>query len=131
LGRFQQFQMGQAMTQAASNPAGGGAADGMGMGMGFAMAHQMAQQFGGGAGAGAGAPPPPPSAALFHVTKDGQTFGPFGAAQLAEQVRLGQLNRQTLVWSAGMAGWTEAGQVAALAVLFGPPAPPPPPPAAT
>jgi hypothetical protein len=30
-----------------------------------------------------------------------------------------------------MAGWTKAGQVAELAVLFGPPAPPPPPPAAT
>ena len=39
---FQQFQMGQAMTAAATNPAGGGAAEGMGLGMGLAMANRMA-----------------------------------------------------------------------------------------
>ena len=41
LNRFQQFQMGKAMTEAASNPAGGGASDGLGLGLGFAMANQM------------------------------------------------------------------------------------------
>ena len=42
MNRFQQFQMGQAMTAAANNPSGGGAAEGMGLGMGFAMANRMA-----------------------------------------------------------------------------------------
>ena len=61
--RFQQYQMGQAMTAAAENPSGGGAAEGMGLGMGFAMANQMM----GGMPMGAGAPqqpsaPPPPAA---------------------------------------------------------------------
>ncbi len=57
--RFQQFQMGNAMTAAAENPSGGGAADGMGLGMGFAMANRMINQPGG-ASSGASPPPPPP-----------------------------------------------------------------------
>ena len=40
IGRYQQFQMAEAMTEAAANP-GGGAGEGMGLGMGFAMANQM------------------------------------------------------------------------------------------
>ncbi|MGE0141880.1 MAG: SPFH domain-containing protein [Planctomycetota bacterium] len=120
LGRFQQYQMGQAMTQAASNPAGGGS-EGLGMGMGFAMANQMVRGFGGG---GSAAPPPPPSLS-FHVAQGGQAVGPFDLAQLSQMVRNGQLRADTLVWSAGMAGWTPANQVSALSALFGPAAPPP------
>lgn len=123
MGRFQQYQMGQAMTAAAANPAGGGAADGMGLGMGFAMAQQIAQ---GGIGGGAAAvPPPPPPAAAWHVAEAGRASGPFAMNQLASEVQAGRLTAATLVWSAGMAGWMPAGQVAALAGLFGPPAPPP------
>ncbi len=126
MGKFQQYQMGQAMTQAASNPAGGGAADGMGLGMGLAMANQMMGAGGmGGAAAHAAPPPPPPTA--YHVAVNGQTAGPFGPQQLQSQVAAGQLTRDTLVWCAGMAGWTAAGQVPQLAGLFGPPPPPPPP----
>ncbi len=135
LGRFQQYQMGQAMTTAAANPSGGGAAEGMGLGMGFAMASQMMQGMQGMQGgpqpqAGpAGAAPPPPPQALFHVTAGGATFGPFTVAQLGQQVAAGQMGAATLVWSAGMAGWAAASQVPQLAPLFAaPPAPPPPPP---
>jgi hypothetical protein len=111
------------MTAAAANPAGGGAADGMGLGMGFAMAQQIAQ---GGIGGGAAAvPPPPPPAAAWHVAEAGRASGPFAMNQLASEVQAGRLTAATLVWSAGMAGWMPAGQVAALAGLFGPPAPPP------
>ncbi len=42
MNKFQQFQMGQALTAAANNPAGGGATEGMGLGLGFAMANRMA-----------------------------------------------------------------------------------------
>ena len=130
--RYQQYQMGQAMTQAASNPSGGGAAEGMGMGMGFAMANQMVQgmQGAGGAapfgGGGAAPPPPPGTGPVFHVTSGGQTFGPFNSQQLAGQVAAGQLSPQSLVWAPGMGAWTAAGQVPQLAGLFQQ-APPPPP----
>jgi membrane protease subunit (stomatin/prohibitin family) len=126
--RYQQFQMAQAVTQAAANPGGGGAATGVGLGVGFAMANQVAQGLGLGAQPGAAPPPPPAAAASWHVTENGQSLGPFNLQQLQQGIQQGQVNAQTLVWSAGMAGWTPAGQVPQLAGLFGPPAPPPPPP---
>ena len=130
MNRFQQFQMGQAMAEAAGNPAGGGAADGMGLGMGFAMANQMMHGMGA-AGAPAMAPtappPPPPVATVWHVAKDGQSIGPLTMAQLQAMATDGRLSRDSLVWCAGMAGWTAAGQTPQLTALFGAPPPPPPP----
>ena len=57
MNRYQQYQMGTAMTAAAENPAGGGAADGLGLGIGLAMANRMvpgAAPAGGAAAAGYG-----------------------------------------------------------------------------
>jgi membrane protease subunit (stomatin/prohibitin family) len=128
--RYQQFQIGNAITQAAQNPGGGAAATGVGLGVGFAMANQVAQglNFGGGAQPPAAPPPPPPpTASSWHITQNGQSLGPFDQQQLAQGVQQGQVNAQTLVWSAGMTAWTPAGQVPQLASLFGPPPPPPPP----
>ncbi len=137
LDRFQQYQMGKAMTEAAANPAGGGAAEGMGLGMGFAMANQMMR---GPAMAGAGVPgygapaaapgaaPPPLPAVLWHLAEQGQTLGPFAPAQLAELATQGRLRPDSLVWRTGMAGWVPAAQVPELAALLGPPPPPPPAP---
>jgi membrane protease subunit (stomatin/prohibitin family) len=45
MNKFQQYQMGEAMTVAAANPSGGAGA-GVGLGMGFGMANQMAQNLG-------------------------------------------------------------------------------------
>jgi hypothetical protein len=131
LGRYQQFQMANALTAAANSSAGGAASEGLGIGLGIGMAGQMLRAFGQDAGAGmAGVapppPPPPPGGALWHVTANGQTSGPLSLAQLAQAAQQGQLNAGTLVWSAGMAAWTAAGQVPQLAHLFGPPPPPPP-----
>src|SRR5690606_3341284 len=84
MGRFQQFQMGKAMTAAAENPGGGGAAEGMGLGMGFAMANQM--MGGMGQAAGQAAPPPVPAAA-WHIAVNGQTQGPFTASQMADGIK--------------------------------------------
>jgi len=127
LGKFQQYQMGQAMTAAAENPAGGGAAAGMGLGMGMAMAGRMMQPgMFPGSPAGGMAPPAPP--AQWHVAVNGQTQGPYGADQLAAGIAAGQVNASTLVWTAGMTNWMAAGQVPQLAGAFGPPAPPPAPP---
>ena len=132
MGRFQQYQMGKAVTEAASNPAGGGAAEGMGLGVGFAMAQQvMNQQMAaqGAAGApvgGVALPPPPPAApvAIWYLVDAGRTVGPFTAVQLAEMVAQGQLTRESMVWRAGFAGWQSAEQTPEVVSLFGPPPPP-------
>lgn len=130
LNKFQQFQTGQAIREAASNPGGGGAAEGLGMGLGFGMANQMLRNQ---AGVGAGgspvlAPPPPlPGAQPWHVALNGAAQGPFLPAQLQQAIAAGQVTRETLVWTAGMAEWQPAGQVPALAGSF---VAPPPMPAA-
>ncbi len=120
LNRFQQYQMGEAMTTAAANPAGGGAADGLGLGMGLAMANRMMP---GAVGMGGMAPPAPPSAG-WYVAVNGQTLGPYTLDQLP-----GIIKANSHVWTAGMAGWSMASQVPQLAAFFQAPPPPPPAPA--
>ncbi|MBK0400624.1 SPFH domain-containing protein [Limibaculum sp. M0105] len=135
LTKYAQFQAAEAMRAAAENPAQGGAMGAaIGAGMGVAMGSQMTA---GPWGAipqqppVAAAPPPPPPApeTVWHIAENGQTTGPFSRADLGRMVAEGRFQRQTLVWSAGMEGWTAAGDVAALAQLFtiAPPPPPPPP----
>ncbi len=132
MNKFQQFQMGKAVLEAAQNPSGGGAGQGLGLGMGFAMANRMVQSPGmtapGAMPASAPAvPPPPPVAAAWHVAVNGQTTGPFTVQQVAQQIAGGQLTKATTVWSAGMAGWLPAGDVSQLTSAFGSVPPPPPP----
>ncbi|MGV3485259.1 MAG: SPFH domain-containing protein [Planctomycetaceae bacterium] len=127
--RFQQYQMGQAMTTAAGAPGGGGAAEGMGLGIGLAMANRMMPMGGQPGGGGPGMPPPPPASA-WHVAANGQTQGPFSLEQMAAGIASGQLKRESMVWTAGMQSWQPVDQVAALAgYLTASPPPPPPPPA--
>ncbi len=126
MNRYQQYQLGTAIPVAAANPAGGLAGAGVGLGMGMAFAG-----IGTGGAVGAGkAPlaviPPTPEAAIemWHVTSGGQTFGPYSTAQLGQAVHAGQLSGQSLVWTAGMAGWLPIQQVPRLVGLFAPPPPP-------
>ena len=130
LQQYTQFQAAEAMEAAAANP-GGGAAEGMGLGMGFAMANQMVNQMGPAQQAAGApqsdAPPPLPGAAEFHVAIDGKQQGPFGTDMLKSYVTAGKLTRDTLVWKKGMANWTKAGEVHALADLFDEVPPPLPP----
>ena len=128
MNKFQQFQMGQAMTAAANNPSGG-AGEGMGLGMGFAMANQMAQNFnraGAAPGMAGGAVPPPLPGEAWHIAVGGQTQGPFTVAQVSEGISAGQVNAATLIWSAGIGNWTPAGQVPQFASRLSVPPPPPP-----
>jgi hypothetical protein len=132
LARYQQYQMGSAILAAAQNPSSG-AGQGLGLGAGFALAQQMVQnQVAAPAHApGAPAPPPPPGPAggpLFHVSRNGQTEGPFPLAELGAAISAGRLGAATLVWSPGMAAWLPASQVPALAAYCNMPPPPPPPP---
>jgi hypothetical protein len=101
--------------------------------MGMMMGAQMgAGPWGAPAAAPAAAPPAPPpipAAVQWHVAENGATQGPFDLAGLQALVAQGRLGGATLVWSAGMAGWTPAAEVAALAGLLAAVPPPPPPPA--
>lgn len=130
MGRYQQFATADAMRSAADNPEGGGAmGDMLGMGMGLAMANQMAGTMGDAAGGTqAGGPPSAPSGGpTFHVDLgNGQQGGPFTVAQLQQAAAQGQLVPTTMVWAAGMAGWSPAEEVPALAGIFQSPPPPPP-----
>jgi hypothetical protein len=95
------------------------------------MASQMGQVLNqpgqGQAGASAGGPPPLPKGAQYFVALDGKQAGPFGAEALKEQIAAGRLTRDTLVWAEGMAEWTAASDVDAVAKLFGAVPPPIPP----
>jgi len=120
LNRFQQYQVGKSLPGMSSG--GGAAGDAMGMGVGFAMAQQMARGLGGAVPSG-GAPPPPP-APTWHVAEAGASHGPLGAAELDAAIAAGRVRGDTLVWTAGMAGWAPAASIAALAGRFAPPPPP-------
>src|SRR5688572_13570249 len=126
MSRYQQYQMGSALLAAAQNPAAG-ANQGLGIGAGLAFAQQLVQTpMAAPAAAGVPAPPPPPAAPVFHVSRNGQSEGPFSLADLGAAIAQGRVAPTTYVWSAGMAAWTPASQVPALAAYFGPPPPPPP-----
>lgn len=138
LDQYTQFQAANALQDAARNP-GGGAAEGIGLGMGMAMGQRMAQAMGGQPAAApapaqaptaqpAAAPPPLPGAgAPWFLGVGGQQLGPFDLGGLAGEVAAGRLTANTLVWRAGMAAWTAAGQVPELAGVL-PQLPPPLPP---
>jgi hypothetical protein len=63
-------------------------------------------------------PPPPPPAPVWHIAENGQTFGPYTAAQLTQIAGEGRLRPETLVWTAGMESWLPAQQVPTLTPLL-------------
>ncbi|MDF1717505.1 MAG: SPFH domain-containing protein [Antarcticimicrobium sp.] len=133
LGKFTQYSAAEAMTAAASNPAGGGMAAGLGAGMGMAMAQNMARPGPWGAApqpqqqAAAPVPPPPPVEHVWHIAENGETRGPFSRADMGRMATSGELKRATHVWTAGQDGWKLAEDVQELAQLFTILPPPPPP----
>ena len=129
LAAYTQFNIANSIPDAAKNP-GGLAAAGAGLGMGMAMAAPISQAMTGQQQAGAaavGTPPPIPGAATYFVAIEGKQTGPFDMQTLSSQASAGRLTQQTLVWTQGMAQWTPAGQVAALASIFASVPPPLPP----
>ena len=127
LGAYAQFQAANAMEKSAENPNGGGlGAAGMGLGMGAAMMGQMGSvfqpnQFNGNNpnGNNTGAVPPPlPNAVQYFVAIDGKQAGPFDMEQLQQMAQSSSLQRQTMVWKAGMSGWAAAETVGELASIF-------------
>lgn len=125
--KYQQYQFGTAMADAAQNPGGG--SDGLGLGMGLAMAGRMMNMPGVMGAPAAGMAPPPPPAGVWHVAVNGQTQGPYGSDQVRQGIATGQVTPQTLLWSPQLSGWTAAGQLPEFSGSFAPAVPPPPPPA--
>ena len=131
LNKYMKFQAAESLT--AEGEAGGAAATGAGMGMGLAMAQQMAAAFspaGAASPAAAAAPPPLPSEPSYYIAVNGTQTGPFQGHALHDEIAAGRLHRDALVWAAGMAAWTKASDVPAIARLFDvapPPVPQAPP----
>ena len=106
LQKYTQFQIANAIGDAAKNPGGLGAL-GASVGLGAAVAQQMAGTM--------SAPPPLPHGWMVDV--DGKQSGPYEADRLPALVAGGQLARQTLVWKPGMPDW-KAAETTELAALF-------------
>ncbi|MBW3085213.1 hypothetical protein KEM60_01410 [Austwickia sp. TVS 96-490-7B] len=130
LDNYVKYQGGQALESAAENP-GGGMGSTVGMGMGMGMGQAMADAMRPAAPAPApsapaapapGGPPPLPVQEQWYAGVDGQQVGPMGRSELMDRLRTGQYPGSTLVWRAGMAAWTAAGEVAELTDPNRPPA---------
>lgn len=118
LATFTQFNVADSIPDAAKNP-GGLAAAGAGLGMAMGMAAPLAQALSGHAQGGTSETPPPiPGVPTYFVAVEGKQTGPFDTQALASQASAGRLTPHTLVWTQGMAQWTPAGQVPALAPIF-------------
>jgi membrane protease subunit (stomatin/prohibitin family) len=128
LAAYTQFNIANSIPDAAKNP-GGLAAAGAGIGMGMAMAVPIGQAMTGqqATGSAVATPPPIPGAATYFVAVEGKQAGPYDMQTLVSQAAAGRLTQQTLVWTQGMAQWTQAGQVPALAGIFANVPPPLPP----
>ena len=129
LGRYQQYQLGNALGQPGGpgGGPGGGLGEGLGLGLGFQMANQLARssQAGGPPPAAAPpAPPPLPGAAMWHVAANGQKRGPIPQPQLEHAVRSGQVGPDALVWTAGMPVWESVARTPAFASQLGSSPPP-------
>uniref|UniRef100_UPI0005254158 SPFH domain-containing protein n=1 Tax=Catenuloplanes japonicus TaxID=33876 RepID=UPI0005254158 len=116
LDQYTKFQAAESMRDAANTP--GGSASDLALGM------VAAQQVSAALNKPAGPPPLPGTAAEWFVGVGGQQQGPFDLAGLG---RVDGITRETLVWKAGMAAWTPAGQVPELAPVFANVPPPLPP----
>lgn len=128
---YAQYETASSIRDAANNP-GGAAGAGVGLGAGVAMGAQMMNALGGAMGGAAGAggapaggpPPLPPGNRTYHVAVGQNQTGPFTVAMLQQQIANGNLTRDSLVWSAGMAQWSKASEVPEVAALFASTPPP-------
>jgi len=124
MNEYMQLQAGEAMVKGAENTGGMG-----GIGSQIAAGQimgQMVQNMGQQQQAPQGSPPPIPQGKTFHVAVGGQQQGPFDMAALQGMAASGQLTRDTLVWSNGMANWVKAGEVPDFDEVFGAVPPPMP-----
>ena len=63
----------------------------------------------------------------WHLSKDGEKFGPYSSQDLADLGKDGRISADVLVWREGMEKWQPASKVKGLQVTPVAPAPPPTP----
>ncbi len=112
-----------------------GAGMGLGMGIGAAFNAQISniagQAMGSSVAPAQSCPLPPPGAApavSFHLSINGQQYGPYDTNALRQMAANRQITPDTYVWRSGMPQWLQASQCPELATLFAPPQTPPAPP---
>ena len=134
LDKLTKFKTAKAIEAAAANE-GGTAGAGMGMGMGCVLAQQMGgmmnpqmgqqqvQQQQGGV-----MPPPMPTAVQYFYALNGAQAGPVSIEQLKGLFANRTINKDTLIWKAGLSEWTKLQEVEELKSFLGGNTPPPLPP---
>ncbi len=136
LDKLTKFKTAKAIEAAAANE-GGTAGAGMGMGMGFVLAQQMGgmmnpqmgqQQMQQQQPQGGMMPPPMPAAVQYFYAANGTQAGPVSFEQLQSLFASRTVNKDTLVWKAGLAEWTPLQQIEELKSFLGGNTPPPLPP---
>lgn len=136
LDKLTKFKTAKAIEAAAANE-GGTAGAGMGMGMGFVLAQQMGgmmnpqmgqQQMQQQQPQGGMIPPPMPAAVQYFYAANGQQNGPVSFEQLQSLFASRTVNKDTLVWKAGLAEWIPLQQIEELKSFLGGNTPPPLPP---
>lgn len=123
LGRdIYQFDRSMEVLKTAAANEGGGAGlmqAGVGLAVGAGIGQQMTQQSGIlQTKLPPGATPPLPTVVKFHVAVGGQDIGETELEAIKKLVAEGKVNRSTLVWRDGMAGWQAAESQAELKGLF-------------
>lgn len=133
LDKLTKFKTAKAIEAAAANE-GGTAGAGMGMGMGFVLAQQMGgmmnpqmgqQQMQQQQQQGGMMPPPMPAAVQYFYAANGTQAGPVSFEQLQSLFASRTVNKDTLVWKAGLAAWTPLQQIEELKSFLGGNTPPP------
>jgi membrane protease subunit (stomatin/prohibitin family) len=136
LDKLTKFKTAKAIEAAAANE-GGTAGAGMGMGMGFVLAQQMGGMMNPQMGQqqaqqqqqqGGMMPPPMPAAVQYFYAVNGTQTGPVSFEQLQSLFASRTVNKDTLVWKAGLAEWTPLQQIEELKSFLGGNTPPPLPP---
>jgi membrane protease subunit (stomatin/prohibitin family) len=94
-----------------------------GMGIGNAMGGQVGGMMG---NMNATPPPPPPPQVTYHISINGQQFGPYNLSTLQQMALTNQFTQSHYVWKPGMSGWVLASEIGDLASIFAAIPPPPP-----
>ena len=126
--KLAQFKTAESIEIAAANQGGTvgmGMGFGMGMGVGNVMTNALTNQ-NQNAQQNVNTPPPPPPVLQFFIAVNGQQTGPFSPEQMTQMAQSGSLQRESLVWKAGMGSWAQANTLPELASLFNNVPPPPP-----
>ncbi len=120
--QYAQFQAANAIEASAQNPGGGTPA--LDFGVGLAMGQQLMTAF---SPASLDTSSPlastmPPPAVQWHMSRDGQTFGPLTLEQLLQT----GMTADTYLWRPGMAEWQRAAAIPEVAARLGQIPPPSP-----